>query len=184
MANFSSIEREMIEDAFNMRGGHVLDFTNRTFSEFIEEHLGFDPYAEPQYANLSKAKILRAILKDESDSFSGKIILALIQYREFKEISNSGDKYINKLLELGKIKMGKLHNSPSSSNISKETPVTKFNSKKLLADLLAIQFYWKQSTKVLLLLKMILYYFLIKLPLNRNLHVECLFVNLKFPQIL
>lgn len=137
MANFSSIEREMMEDAFGMRGGLVLDFTNRTFSEFIEEHLGYDPYTKPQYSTLSKAKILRAILKDEADSFSGKIIIALIQYREFKEISNSGDKYIHKLLELAKIKMSKLNHS-ASSNSSKGTPISKFNPQKHLADLLAI----------------------------------------------
>lgn len=137
MANFSYIEREMMEDAFNMRGGLVLDFCNRTFSEFIEEQLGYDPYTKSQYASLSKAKILRAILKDESDSFCGKLILTLIKYREFKGISNSGDKYIKKLIKLGKIKMGKLNHNPSSST-QKETIISKFNFKKHLADLLAI----------------------------------------------
>ena len=114
MAFFSAIEREMIEDAFEMRDGYVLDFTNQTFADFIEENLGFDPYKKSQYSRLSKAKILRALFKDESDIFAGKLILALIKYRQFKEISNEGDKYIQKLIELGNTKMGKVLHSPSS----------------------------------------------------------------------
>lgn len=138
MANFSSIEREMMEDAFDMRGGRVLDFCNRTFSEFIEEHLGFDPYAKTQYVSLSKARILRSILKNESDSFSGKLILALIEYREFKGISNSGNKYIPKLIELGKNRLGKLSDRVSSNNLE-VTVCSQFNTHKHLADLLNIE---------------------------------------------
>ena len=127
-----------MEDAFDMRGGRVLDFSNRTFSDFIEENLGFDPYTKTQFESLSKAKILRSILKDESDSFSGKIILALIKYREFKGISNSGDKYISKLIELGRTRLGKHSKSASSTNL-KETICSKFNAQKHIAALLDIE---------------------------------------------
>lgn len=127
-----------MEDAFDMRGGRVLDFCNRAFSEFIEEHLGFDPYTKTQYASLSKAKILRSILKTESDSFSGKLILALIEYREFKGISNSGNKYITKLIELGKNRLGKLSTKVLPNNLE-DTVCSQFNEHKHLADLLNIE---------------------------------------------
>lgn len=138
MAFFSAIEREMIEDAFDMKGGYVLDFTNQTFADFIEENLGFDPYKKSQYSHLSKAKILRALLKDEPDSFAGKLILALIQYRQFKEISNVGDKYITKLIELGKQKLGQQSHNQSSIT-HKESQKSKFNHEQHLAALLAIE---------------------------------------------
>lgn len=138
MAIFTSIENCMIEAAFDMGGGLVLDFNNRTFAEFIEEQLGFDPYTKPQYGSLSKAKILRKLLKDEKNEFAGKLILKLIEYREFKEISNSGDKYIPKLIELGNIKLGKTKDS-FKIHENKSINITDFNSNKYLTDLLNIE---------------------------------------------
>ena len=38
MADLSSIERRKLEGLFCMSGGYVLDFTDRTFSEFLEDH--------------------------------------------------------------------------------------------------------------------------------------------------
>ena len=38
MADLSSIERRKLERLFRMGGGYVLNFTDRTFSEFFEEH--------------------------------------------------------------------------------------------------------------------------------------------------
>ena len=38
MADLSSIERRKLERLLRMSGGYVLDFTDRTFSEFFEEH--------------------------------------------------------------------------------------------------------------------------------------------------
>ena len=139
MAYFTSIEREMIEAAFGMGGGYVLDFTNRTFAEFIDEHLGFDPYNKQEYRGLSKAKILRAILQEQNDSFAGKIILKLIEYREFKDISNSGDKYIKRLTELGSSKLGRTASKPKKAKPSEQcTDAPAFNAKRHLANLLSI----------------------------------------------
>lgn len=38
MADISSIERRKLERLFRMGSGYVLDFSNRTFSEFFAEH--------------------------------------------------------------------------------------------------------------------------------------------------
>ena len=42
MADLSSIERRKLERLLRMSGGYVLDFTDRTFSEFFEEHTRSD----------------------------------------------------------------------------------------------------------------------------------------------
>lgn len=138
MAFLNVFEKSMIEAAFDMEGGFVLDFNNGTFADFIEEILGFDPYSKPQYAKLSKAKILRNILKDEPDTYVGKLILKLIEYRKFKGISNSGDKYIQDLVELGRKKLGK-SSSKAQNHVSQETQLNQdFNAKKHLDELLSI----------------------------------------------
>ena len=38
MADLSSIERRKLERLRRMGGGYVLDFSDRTFSEFFEKH--------------------------------------------------------------------------------------------------------------------------------------------------
>ena len=42
MSDLSSIERRKLEKLFCMGGGYVLDFSDRTFSEFFEENTRID----------------------------------------------------------------------------------------------------------------------------------------------
>ena len=42
MADLSSIERRKLELLLRMGGGYVLNFSDRTFSEFFEEHTRHD----------------------------------------------------------------------------------------------------------------------------------------------
>ena len=44
MADLSSIEKLKIEKLFDMGTGYVIDFSNRTFSEFILENMGIEIY--------------------------------------------------------------------------------------------------------------------------------------------
>ena len=44
MANLDFIEKDLI-DIFLNNGGYVLDFTNRTFQEFIYEKIQVDVYS-------------------------------------------------------------------------------------------------------------------------------------------
>lgn len=48
MADISSIERRKLERLFRMGSGYVLGFSDRTFSEFFEEHIGFTPRKRAQ----------------------------------------------------------------------------------------------------------------------------------------
>lgn len=60
------MEREKFEQLLGMASGYVLDFTNRTFAEFILESTGRDIY-DPRYDNASgsKAHRLRMFWKKE-----------------------------------------------------------------------------------------------------------------------
>lgn len=81
MANLTSIEKLKLENLFEMSGGYVLDFSNRTFQEFIVENAQRDIYdSKYAYGSGSKANRLRAFWEKESNSVIGKLIVDLLEY--------------------------------------------------------------------------------------------------------
>lgn len=81
MASLRFKEREQLEQCFRMKSGYVLDFTNRTFGEFIRESVARNIYSE-DYATRgsSKANRLRAFFKVEPDHVVGSLIADLVEY--------------------------------------------------------------------------------------------------------
>ena len=73
MSSLTTIEKRYIEDLFNMGGGVVLDFTNRSFASFFRDSLNIDIYSSKyeSYGD-SKAKRMRAFWDKESDAIVGK----------------------------------------------------------------------------------------------------------------
>ncbi len=68
MSDLSSIEKVKIEKLFEMESGYVLDFSNRTFQEFIIENTQIDIDDDKyKYAGSSKANRLRAFWLKESN---------------------------------------------------------------------------------------------------------------------
>ena len=55
MANLSFNEKQLIESVFDMSSGYVLDFSNRTFEEFMKDVVNYNIYEK--YPGLSKAGI-------------------------------------------------------------------------------------------------------------------------------
>lgn len=78
-----AIDLRLIDDLFEMGGGYVLDFSNRTFAEFFADELGVD-IDSPQYEaeGTSKAKRLRLFLRICDDSLRIRTLLALWEYRQ------------------------------------------------------------------------------------------------------
>lgn len=72
-------EKRDIEAALQMSSGYVLDFSNRTFSEFIAASIGIDIYAG-QYSiqGGSKANHLRAFFDKAPDHQVGRLLTDLI----------------------------------------------------------------------------------------------------------
>lgn len=92
MAKLDFIERDYFERLFGMSTGYVLDFSNRTFQEFVHSVMDIDIYKE--YPGLSKAKILRAIIYDYNDVTVGKLLLELLRYMQAKKMVVDGDKEV------------------------------------------------------------------------------------------
>jgi restriction endonuclease Mrr len=78
-----STDIKLLDEIFEMSGGYVLDFSNRTFSEFFIEELGIN-IDNPAYDvnGTSKAKRLRCYLRQTNTSDVVTVLLALWEYRE------------------------------------------------------------------------------------------------------
>ncbi|MDA8052089.1 MAG: hypothetical protein M0002_19170 [Rhodospirillales bacterium] len=62
MTNIRSIDMMFLDDAFDMGGGYLLDFSDRTFAQFFADELNIDS-DDPLYApsRSSKGKRPRSI---------------------------------------------------------------------------------------------------------------------------
>lgn len=81
MSDLSFIEKSQMEKLFDMGGGYVLDFSNRTFHEFIVDSVQKDIYADKYaYASGSKANRLRAFWDLEPNHVVGKLLGDLLDY--------------------------------------------------------------------------------------------------------
>lgn len=78
MSSLSMDDRRNLEKYFGMASGYVLNFSDRTFGEFVFEAVGAEIHSD-RYTNegTSKAKKLRAFWKLEPDHAVGKLLLAL-----------------------------------------------------------------------------------------------------------
>lgn len=82
MSDLTFIERRKLERLFQMGGGYVLDFSNRTFAEFVEDSTGRDIYDDKYSAGSgSKANRLRAFWAQEPNHLAGKLTGDLLEYR-------------------------------------------------------------------------------------------------------
>ncbi len=77
------IDIRLIDDLFEMGGGYVLDFSDRTFSEFFHDELGVN-IDDPRFDidGTSKAKRLRCYLRNARNEEVVKALLATWEYRE------------------------------------------------------------------------------------------------------
>lgn len=81
MSDLTFIEKTKLEKLFQMGGGYVLDFSNRTLAEFVVESTGRDIYdAKYDYESGSKANRLRAFWTQEPNHLVGKLIHDLLDY--------------------------------------------------------------------------------------------------------
>lgn len=75
------IEKNKFEKLFGMKSGYVLDFSDRTFQEFVGDSVGIDIYEEKyNYGSGSKANRLRGFWNVESNSNIGKLLEKLLEY--------------------------------------------------------------------------------------------------------
>lgn len=81
MADLNFKEKRLLEKLFEMGGGYVLDFSDRTFQEFIIDTIGIDIYIEKyNYRSGSKANRLRGFWASEPNYITGSLIEHLLDY--------------------------------------------------------------------------------------------------------
>lgn len=79
MSDLTFDEKMKLEKVLEMGSGYVLNFSNRTFQEFVHEVTGKDAY-DPKYGRGSKASILRAFFKVEPNYAVGKLLDSLLSH--------------------------------------------------------------------------------------------------------
>ncbi|PIV86509.1 MAG: TIGR02391 family protein [Candidatus Moranbacteria bacterium CG17_big_fil_post_rev_8_21_14_2_50_41_107] len=83
MADLTTIEKQVLEKLFQMRGGYVLNFSDRTLGEFFRDDVGLDIYTQKyNYASGSKANRIRGLWLKADNKTVAKSILKLIEYIE------------------------------------------------------------------------------------------------------
>jgi hypothetical protein len=102
MANLNFTQKQLFEKLFD-RGGYVLNFSDRTFSEFFQDFSVNIDSQKYQKNGTSKMKRLRAFWEIEDDKLVGNVLKGLLELA--KQIENIEDKdsklatqYINTLL--------------------------------------------------------------------------------------
>ena len=106
MANLTFSEKQLIESVFEMSSGYLLDFSNRDFEEFMKDVVPYNIYKK--YPGLSKAKMFREFLKDETESYVGKAIVMLLNYMTYKGlVTNDSKQKTDELYKLGQRLLGK-----------------------------------------------------------------------------
>jgi hypothetical protein len=81
MSSLKAIDRRSFETFLGMSSGYV--FSDYTFRDIVLENTGLDIHSDRYRAQgSSKAKMLRELWKLESDHIVGRLLLALIEYRD------------------------------------------------------------------------------------------------------
>jgi hypothetical protein len=75
VAAFTNSLKQKLEHLLDMGGGYVLDFTNATFSDFVQTSIGIDPY---ETYDGSKANILRKLWQDLDTESACSLTLELL----------------------------------------------------------------------------------------------------------
>lgn len=81
MADLNRTEKLRLEKMFDMNSGYVLDFSNRTFSNFLFETINLEVYSDTYSDNGdSKANRLRTVWQKESNHKVGKLTSEMLSY--------------------------------------------------------------------------------------------------------
>jgi hypothetical protein len=93
--NIRTVDMMLLDDLFEMRGGYVLDFSDRTFGRFFAEELNLD-INDPAYSKngSSKAKRLRCFLQTVDNAAALRALNALWEYREARRMSFHADEKV------------------------------------------------------------------------------------------
>jgi hypothetical protein len=94
MANLTYLEKMQLEKLLGMGSGYVLDFTDRTFREFVADASGRDIFDRKYaYTSGSKANRLRAFWREEPNHVVGRLLGELFRYYLAKGLDSPGPSF-------------------------------------------------------------------------------------------
>lgn len=134
MTNVRTIDMLLLDDIFDMGGGYVLDFSDRTFAQFFAEELNCD-INDPIYAEngRSKAKRLRLYFQKVDAPTTVRTLKALWEYREaVRQHRGTAETVQNahgRLLSL----INRLEGKPDLTQPAGQPPKPAFDRPKLIA---------------------------------------------------
>jgi hypothetical protein len=83
MVKLTHAEMRVLDEALDMGSGYVLDFSDRTLSEFFDDEFGIAIYQDRYAFNgTSKAKHMRAFVAVEDEYTVARVLRSLWAYRE------------------------------------------------------------------------------------------------------
>jgi hypothetical protein len=98
MSDITFLEKGSFESLFGMGSGYVLDFSDRTFQEYIDETTGINIYDKKyDHRSGSKANRIRGLWKVESNYLVGKVMGSLLEYWIAKARTGKYDFYSEEL---------------------------------------------------------------------------------------
>lgn len=115
MADLSTNEKQVLEKLFQMGGGYVLNFSDRTIQEFFNDDVGVDIFDQKfSYASGSKANRMRGFWREANNPLVGRSIIKLIGYIEnqifldYLEQSDFPQSLMSKGKEIGNRLLGRV----------------------------------------------------------------------------
>lgn len=132
MASLNTNEKQVLEKLFQMSGGYVLDFSDRTIAEFFRDNLKINFYDKKyEYGSGSKANTMRGFWLAADDKLVGKSIQELLSYIENKilldefETNEFPDKLLVKAREIAARLLGEKTTPPEKAQGLTETEFLK-----------------------------------------------------------
>jgi hypothetical protein len=81
LSNLTQVEKRKFERLLGMGGGYVLNFSNRSFAEFIVDSTGLNIYdVRYEHASGSKANRLRKFWEVEGNGIVAKLLGDMLDY--------------------------------------------------------------------------------------------------------
>lgn len=134
MPNIRTLDMQLVDDLFEMGGGYVLDFSDRTMAAFFAEELNVD-IDDPAYRvdGTSKAKRLRCYLNKVDLATSVKTLQALWEYRETRRKDRDLEEWVNNAEGRFLALLGKMQGKPGQPTTPGEAPKPAFDRPKIVA---------------------------------------------------
>jgi len=126
LSTLNNTEKRKLEELLGMGTGYVLDFSNRTFAEFITDYSGRNIYDWGyEYGSGSKANRLRKFWQVEDDAVVGRLMNEMLDY------GFSGSRDTALAGECRRIVARLLHSDPVSPAKAESAPATQQRSQTL-----------------------------------------------------